>query len=95
MNKRWHLVFVGQVQGVGFRYTAQSIAKRLQVVGWIRNLNDGRVETVIEATPAQLQEFVDELSASTHGYVTEMEKNESAASNEFDSFQIVRNYTTR
>jgi acylphosphatase len=90
VSERWHLFFRGHVQGVGFRYTALSVATRLQVVGWIRNLKDGRVESVIEATPTQLQEFVDELSGSTHGNVAEVQKTKCAASNEFDSFQIVR-----
>ncbi|MGA3294061.1 MAG: acylphosphatase [Candidatus Acidiferrales bacterium] len=34
----------GIVQGVGYRYFAQGAAKRLQMAGYTRNLNDGRVE---------------------------------------------------
>lgn len=37
-------VISGRVQGVGFRYFAQSVAVRERVDGWARNLPDGRVE---------------------------------------------------
>lgn len=35
----------GRVQGVGFRYFVQSVAVRETLSGWVRNLDDGRVET--------------------------------------------------
>ena len=41
---RRHLIFSGDVQGVGFRYHANYISQRLGVTGWVKNLYDGRVE---------------------------------------------------
>ena len=41
-----HYLVSGVVQGVGFRYVARDEAVRLNVTGWIRNLQDGRVEAV-------------------------------------------------
>ena len=38
-------VISGRVQGVGFRYFVQSAAVRESIRGWVRNLDDGRVET--------------------------------------------------
>ena len=39
----------GDVQGVGFRFFAQRAAARHQIVGYVRNLDDGRVEALAEA----------------------------------------------
>jgi len=47
----------GMVQGVGFRYFAQSAAEKLRINGFVRNLRDGRVEVFAMATPQQQAEF--------------------------------------
>lgn len=44
----------GRVQGVSFRYYTQQQAIELGITGWVRNLPDGRVETLICGTPSQL-----------------------------------------
>jgi acylphosphatase len=36
--------YSGRVQGVGFRYTVKRIAGGFEVIGWVKNLPDGRVE---------------------------------------------------
>ena len=45
---RAHVHIVGRVQGVGFRYAALAEARRLQLAGWVRNLDSGGVEAVLE-----------------------------------------------
>ena len=47
----------GRVQGVGFRWFAESAAAREGVHGWIRNLPDGRVEAQAEADAEALERF--------------------------------------
>ena len=47
----------GRVQGVGFRYFSQSAAQALGLVGYVRNLSDGRVEVYAIGTSVQLIEL--------------------------------------
>ena len=51
----------GRVQGVGFRYFAESVASRLGVSGYVRNLPDGRVEVYAAGTAEQLASLAAEL----------------------------------
>jgi acylphosphatase len=51
----------GRVQGVGFRYFAQQEAVRLGLSGWVRNLDDGSVETHAQGPAAAMQEFAGAL----------------------------------
>jgi len=47
----------GRVQGVGFRYFAQSMAAREGIHGWIRNLPGGGVEAFAEGESEALERF--------------------------------------
>ncbi len=51
------ILYSGQVQGIGFRYTAKSVASGFEVVGTVRNLSDGRVELIAEGTQSELEAF--------------------------------------
>ena len=47
----------GRVQGVGFRYFVQSVAVRESIAGWVRNLDDGRVETAAAGEADAMERF--------------------------------------
>lgn len=55
--RRLHLRYVGQVQGVGFRWTAQHMARDLGLTGWVRNEWDGSVVMELQGTDEQISEF--------------------------------------
>jgi acylphosphatase len=57
-TKRVHVFLSGRVQGVGFRAFTQGAARRLKVVGFVRNLADGRVEMVAEGPEADVDTLV-------------------------------------
>ena len=52
----------GEVQGVGFRFFAQRAAASHQVVGYVRNLADGRVEALAEGTPESVEGFKHDIA---------------------------------
>jgi acylphosphatase len=49
----------GCVQGVAFRTSAQQQARRLRLVGWVRNRADGTVEMLAEGERIHLHQLVD------------------------------------
>ena len=54
---RMMVLYSGRVQGVGFRYTARTVAAGFEVSGTVRNLPDGRVELVAEGEKPELEAF--------------------------------------
>ncbi len=52
------VVVSGRVQAVFFRVSAQEVALSLGLVGWVRNLPDGRVEMVAEGADAAVEQLV-------------------------------------
>ena len=65
----------GEVQGVGFRFFAQRSAARHQVRGYVRNLQDGRVEVWAEGSAKAVEGFRSDLAAGpTHSRVGQFEE---------------------
>jgi acylphosphatase len=88
--KQLQLVIRGRVQGVYFRASAQREAKRLGLVGTVRNRNDGAVEIVAEGEETAIREL--------HGWaqkgpsvarVDRVETRWRSYSGEFADFRII------
>lgn len=88
MKKRVQVVFKGSVQGVGFRFTAESIAKTFVVSGWVRNMHSGDVELVAEQEEDVLKEFLARLDEQFAGFIKDKEVVWGEASDEFKHFAI-------
>jgi acylphosphatase len=57
MRTSRRFVISGRVQGVGFRYFVQSVAIAESLTGWVRNLDDGRVEAAAAGDHEAMDRF--------------------------------------
>jgi acylphosphatase len=90
-RKRTCVLYSGQVQGVGFRYTVRSVASGFEVIGTVRNLPDGRVELLAEGTGDELQAFLKAIRESgMDHFIHNEDVSWGEAKNEFRGFEIVR-----
>ena len=55
---RKHIIFYGQVQGVGFRYRARYAAQVAGVTGWVHNEYDGSVEMEVQGTEEAIDRMI-------------------------------------
>jgi acylphosphatase len=85
---RYSITFTGRVQGMGFRYTAQSMAQRYRVTGWVRNDADGSVGCVVEGQQDELDRFVGDLQRAMDGYIAETRIQTAPATGEFQGFNV-------
>ena len=84
-------VVSGEVQGVGFRFFTQRVAAHHQVVGYVRNLPDGRVEAYAEGTPESIEGFKHDLAAGPqHARVEQVEEVSLEPTGRYPSFRIER-----
>ena len=86
--ERCDITFRGQVQGVGFRYTAARIAKGYGVAGWVRNQPDGSVRCVVEGPADQVARFVAALEDAMSGNIRERTVDRHPVSGELTGFEI-------
>ena len=66
-----HIIFVGRVQGVGFRFTAHRIAGRHQLTGFVRNLPNGSVEMLAQGHLENIEDCIRDIEEEFTGYVRE------------------------
>ncbi len=89
MNKRLHIYYSGSVHGVGFRYTAERTALSLNITGWVKNLEDGRVEVVCEGDAAALNKFSDRIKDIFGAYIRDVSMEPQMPTGEFEGFDIM------
>jgi acylphosphatase len=81
----------GDVQGVGYRFFAQRAAARHQVVGYVRNLPDGSVESLAEGAANSVEDFKHDLATGPQwAIVTQIEELVLEPSGQYAMFRIER-----
>lgn len=77
------------MQGVGFRFSAKQKAKEFNVLGWVKNRQDGTVEVEVEGKKANVDAFVEALKhgPSPYAKVSNIDVNEQDPK-DFSTFEI-------
>ncbi len=80
--------FTGNVQGVGFRFTACRVARGFAVTGTARNCRDGSVECVVEGSQREIDAFVAELAEAMAGCIRRYTSQFAPHTGGFSSFTV-------
>jgi len=83
-----HIVFIGRVQGVGFRFTAHSVANRYGLRGFVRNLPDGTVEMFTQGSAEDIDKCVGDIKEYFREYIRETRIEEVPCDPRYKDFNI-------
>ncbi len=86
--QRREVHYRGRVQGVGFRYTVRQIASRFAVIGFVRNLADGRVQMVAEGDAGALDDFLATVAVEMDRYLADARVSVQEPTGGFNGFEI-------
>jgi acylphosphatase len=91
MEARARILITGLVQGVFFRREITDLARRLGISGWVKNLQDGRVEALAEGDKGRLDELIRFCHVGPRGAVVrKVDVEWSEYSGEFRGFKITK-----
>jgi acylphosphatase len=82
------VIYTGRVQGVGFRWTTRSIARRFPVTGTVRNLSDGTVELVAQGPATGVADFLAAVAERMGEQIHGMESERITPPEAFTRFEI-------
>ena len=90
VQKRVHIFVTGRVQGVFFRQATKVVAIKNNVTGWIKNLDDGRVEIMIEGEDKCVDSVIGWCNfGPANSRVDDIEVNNEEFKNEFSMFDVL------
>jgi acylphosphatase len=89
-NKRVRLIVTGRVQGVFFRQSLKAKAIQNNIFGWVKNLQDGRVETILEGNEENIRILVEWAhSGPANAIVENVEIHNEKFDDEFRKFDVL------
>jgi acylphosphatase len=80
--------YSGRVQGVGFRYAARAAAQGFALTGYVRNLDDGRVELVLEGESADIERLIATIRDRMSDYIVDIKSHTGPSTGEFRGFTV-------
>ncbi len=87
-NKLFQIEYRGDVQGVGFRFTAQEVASNFNVVGYVKNLPNGNVEVLVEGEETEIQRFIEALEIKMAYFIRGKNQSVGEGLGKFKGFNI-------
>lgn len=79
----------GKVQGVGYRFFATRVARRLGLKGSVQNLRDGSVEAIVEGEKADIDRWIEELKEGPrYAEVTRIDQETKEFSGRLPDFDV-------
>ena len=89
-NKRVRLIVTGRVQGVFFRQSLKAKAIQNNIFGWVKNLQDGRVEFILEGTEENISILVKWAhTGPANAIVENVEVHNEKFDNQFTKFDVL------
>ncbi len=89
MPERAHVWITGRVQGVNFRFYTREEAQRLGLTGWVRNLDDGRVEAVFQGEAGAVEAMLAWCrQGPSAARVDDLQVTREVATGEFQGFGV-------
>jgi acylphosphatase len=82
--------YSGRVQGVGFRYTTADMARDHPVTGYVKNLDDGRVELYVEGKREAVDKFLEAVRTYWKRHIDKEQSEEKTAAGKYRRFEIAR-----
>lgn len=55
---RMRILIEGRLQGMNFRYNTQQLARKLEIVGFVRSLSDGRIEIEVQGSQENVEKML-------------------------------------
>jgi len=89
-ERELHIYLKGLVQGVGMRSYVASLARKLGLKGYAKNLDDGRVEIVVQGEKDVLEKLLAALRKSPVGRIDEIETKWQEMKKNIRAFRFIR-----
>jgi len=86
---RKRVVFIGRVQGVGFRHATKMQSRAYEVYGYVRNNKDGSVELVLEGDREEVKAFILSVQQRMNGVIEQTNTTCGIPSGEFTEFSVL------
>jgi acylphosphatase len=89
-NQRVRVFVKGKVQGVFFRQALKVKAIQNSVCGWVKNLDDGRVEAILEGDEEKVNRLVEWCHGGpANARVEDVDIRNEKYTNEFENFDVL------